>query len=224
MDLAREIQIEMQEVMDLFGELGIAIDANNVVLNEYTRDCFRVSWTGVPHLAYLFSETASIADYELILRRRDLNVLLADGAILQMCYDVEFDEIARHRLCYFPCPIKFDDEDLLAIGGVVDLLNVLSAEELLSRTRMLAPIRFDFDREEARTDHPHSHLTIGKVSCRVPVFGPLSVAHFIKFVMANYHSEHFNQDSEFTALVPAFWYRTLKRPHSYDLYLDTAIS
>jgi hypothetical protein len=73
--------------------------------------------------------------------------------------------------------------------GLVDYIDLLTHEDLISRMRFDGPVRVDFDGDSARPGHPAAHLTISRDSCRVPLFGPLSVGHFVRFVFGNFYQE-----------------------------------
>jgi hypothetical protein len=111
-------------------------------------------------------------------------------------------QIIRNRLCYYPCPLIFEQGawDPAEIP-LLDLFDGLVAEEFDEvlesiaqvdarrtgpRLRMRGPIRFDYAPEQQTTTHPASHVHLGGDDVRLPVFGKLSVGHFLRFVIRHY--------------------------------------
>ena len=136
---------------------------------------------------YNFNESdySSLDEYLMFLRDRSFFVVFKDGALLQISYKFRRSVLIGHRLCFYPCPVEFDFEDLeeYALEEIVEL----SASPYT--LRLVSPIRFDFDPEQERDDHPSSHLHLSCRSCRIPVQIPLSIGHFLNFVLINFYPE-----------------------------------
>jgi len=106
----------------------------------------------------------------------------------------------------YPCPVVLElpDHELeLPLSDLVDLeiasdfegdLNGINFQEFDSATRLephlrlRSPIRFDYDPRRAGADHPASHVTLAGDECRCPVFGPLSIGHFVRFIFRYFYS------------------------------------
>ncbi len=139
-----------------------------------------------------------------------------------MLYTVGPKGISYHRLCYFPCPFEFSPDEVEEIS-LEDFPSLLNAQELHQRIRLGSPIRFDFDADFSDERHTNSHLTINKVSCRVPVFGPVSPGHFLRFVLRYFYEDEFGVDRIDTHK-PRFYARTLSHPPPHEIYMDTAFT
>jgi hypothetical protein len=98
----------------------------------------------------------------------------------------------------------------------------LSESDLKSRLRLVSPIRFDFDSRISDPLHHCSHVTTLKSTCRIPAYGPVSVGHFIRFVLTHFYQEEILEDSleELDALM---YGRTLHVPPGHELFLESSI-
>jgi hypothetical protein len=218
--LAAQIRDELIYGLNLLLAADLVIDANNVVIAE-AGGRINVSWATAPNLGYLLSDFATLEQYRAVLVNRDYNILLADGSIVQVSYQVEGDEVTRHRLCYFSCPISVDTDEISEYG-LDDFIDLLRADEFRSRLRLVSPIRFDFDAEFFDEYHHYSHVTTIKKTCRVPAFGPLSVGHFLRFVLSYFYQGYFSNDESFDELQARFYSRTLSMPGP-ELFFETSI-
>jgi len=221
-----KIKKEVNNFMDFMVENECVLHLNEVVLNKYANKSYIIAWKSQLSLGYLlksdsiFKGTTTIEHYKKSLINNDYIAILSDGALIQMAYKIEYEELVWHRLCFFPCPLAFDEDDLRNYT-LLELFDVLSPAELSYRTQMVTPIRFDYDKYYSDELHTNSHLTIGKVSCRIPVYGPLSVGHFVNFVIANFY-----KDMLITAELPvgaSLLERSLPIPNSEILFIETSV-
>ena len=179
-----EIRARIEDLSVRLVSGGIAVAFNPpLVLRQGGSS--RVTWSRSPALSELFGRFATIAEYRKYVRENEFSVMLVDGALLQLSYVLERDEVVGHRLGYFPCPIVFDAEE--AAEFTVEELLDATGEDWQERVRLRTPIRFDFDPGAARTDHPSSHMTISEECCRIAVHAPISVGHFVRFVFRNFY-------------------------------------
>lgn len=142
-------------------------------------------------------EFGDIVEYMEVLGNRRFVCLLRDGATLEISYAFDGDVLISHRLCFQPCPVTFmqDELDLIGEGFSINEIVGLSLEgEWRTRLRLKSPIRFDYDLRAAAVDHPASHLHISSGGCRIPVFGPLSIGHFVRFVFRHFYPELWRSD------------------------------
>lgn len=146
----------------------------------------------------------NMGEYIWLLGTGNYTCLLYDGALLQLAFTFKRADIIRHRLCYYPCPLesehKFVDPEtdivaelLTALEREADRLGLEDAEALVMEPledawlRLRSPMRFDFYLHEEGRNHSRCHVHIGDNECRVPVFGPLSVGDFVRFVFRNFY-------------------------------------
>ena len=194
------MRVLKQKANEAAGELlerGLAIGFNQLIDFELSGGRQRISWK---KQGGLMSRDPSPSAYKAMLRHREYFLLLSDYSALQLYYETLNDEILEHRLCYFPCPFKIDDDEqeLLDYGlEVLDLIDDWSPNELVERMQLQSPIRFDFDASNSGPSHASSHVHLSRDCCRVPVSHPIDPGRFMAFVLFNfYHTEWVEKDLE----------------------------
>lgn len=217
-----KLQRDYAAVFDELVERGLLRDFNRFSAHK-TQYSSTLSWTGNPQLSYLFGDYSSLEHYQLILRNRDYCFCFSDGGVVQMLYIVGPKGITYHRLCYFPCPFDFSLDEVGEIS-LEEFPLLFNADELRQRIRLGSPLRFDFDAEFGDERHANSHLTVNKASCRVPVFGPVSPGHFLRFVLRYFYESEIEIDSVEKCSKPRFYNRTLSHPPPHEVYMDTAFN
>lgn len=182
-----KLRRDVDQLVQKLWDAALILDSNITVVEPLAQNERRITWTKASGFA-LF-EYPSIDEYVRILRERQYTALLYDGSLLQISYDIKLpNEISGHRLCYFPCPIEINRE-VVEEFGLIDLIEMLSGDELRTRVRLESPVRFEFDPDAASEHHPASHLTLSRNTCRIPVFAPLNLRQFFQFVFLNFYSE-----------------------------------
>jgi hypothetical protein len=128
--------------------------------------------------------------YAELKKSRSYNIRMIDGALIQILYRFDSDEIKRHRLAFFPSPNLLEYQNESEIYETDELY-----ADILDRNIVTSPIRFDFDPESfVDYDHPSSHLTIGQYKhCRIPVSGPISPFLFLNFILRSFYNTPFRQ-------------------------------
>jgi len=145
-----------------------------------------VTFSGSEHVSIALGDIEYAEIYNELADKRSYNMRLVDGALLQMMYRVEGDELLQHRLAFFPSPnlLPFQDDPDAYMRDELFI-------EIVQRRIVPFPLRFDFDaREGVYIDvaHPKSHLTLGDVKgCRIPVSAPLTPRWFIEFILRNFY-------------------------------------
>lgn len=118
---------------------------------------------------------------------RSFNVLMLDGAMVQMVYEFVAGRLARYRLAFLPSPDLLDFQN----HPEVYLQEVLYADVVDKRV-VTVPLRFDYDARPGVPvvlRHPVSHLTLGQYAgCRIPVTAGLTPYAFLKFVLDSFYS------------------------------------
>lgn len=182
---ARHVRNHIQNLIDLLINSEIAIAANPAVILSHGKT-MRVTWPVKSALTTVPVPFGTIGEYMRILEARAYSVVLFDGALLQISYDIVRKDIMGHRLCYYPCPFDVDKELLLG-EPILDVVEAYASSESTG-VRLRSPIRFDFSLREGIT-YPNSHVHLLWPHCRCPVFAPLSLGHFIRFVFSNFYPE-----------------------------------
>jgi len=206
-------------------ERGIAISGQMPVLrgagqaSVITWPTFAVQH-GAPH-----DELGAIGEYRSLLAGRQFTCVLSDGALLQLAYTFDRDRIATHRLCFYPCPVRLEGEDDELDQGLLELIDSLLEEEFAGpatevRFRGRSPIRFDFNAAIARRDHSACHAHWESPECRWPVFGPLSVGHFVRFVFRRLYPEVWIQHRFVREWPLHFGRRTMAADEELELHVE----
>lgn len=183
-----KLRREIQNLLDLLLIHDVVIYANPVVKKIERGGLTRVSWSAPRKatLGELFrGEFATLDDYHSWLKSEAYSAVLYDGAILQMSYDFEGDQLTGHRLVYYPCPFDVD-EDLLRSEPMSDVIDLYRENES-STVRLRSPLRFDCDIENQSEDHPGSHLTFLSSDCRLALVAPISPGHFVRFLFKHFY-------------------------------------
>jgi hypothetical protein len=186
---------------------GLAIGVNLPVPFK-VGDRTRLSWPQARLDSGLFSlqPYASISEYRAFLTGNHFTFLLNEGSLLQVSFDFRHDKMLAHRYCFYPCPLMLAPQPYVNIDELSDLLelelirqiealkpNPDADDEVSNGTsgllRLRSPIRFDFESENRPAHEPESHLHISSSSARVPVHAPISLAHFIRFVLRHFYPE-----------------------------------
>lgn len=213
-----QIRNEIERLIHTLFSDGIAIDSNTPVsLSSHGNTI--VSWSNEVSLSTLFDKTNNFDIYTETLKQRWYSVILFDGAILQFSYTFSGNTLKKHRLSFQPCPITFDTSEL-ADFSIEELLEVVSATELRDRIRLEGPLRFDYDLDSGELDHPASHLTISRTSCRVPVSSPLSVGHFVKFLFSHFYPKQWTNSKNLRDWACSSWDRCLPDLEEDRLYVS----
>lgn len=200
----------------------IAIDLNPIIRADVGDNTSIVTWVNcTPSADQVF---ATLGEYRSLVRNRQFSVIVLDGSLLQFAYRFRRRTLVEHRLCFYPCPFPLKPDEWAryqdAGFGLLDILDYFDLNEYEDRIRLQSPLRFDFDLENVAANHPATHLHISRDGCRVPVFAPLSVGHFARFVFMNFFPEQW-EAHEFLRTWPRTRYdRTLASCDRTQLHLE----
>jgi hypothetical protein len=245
-----QIRREISDFVASLLENGLAVDTNSTVLRRQGRWAY-VVWSSAPKDSLRFPVPpglfATAAEYRMLLEARQYNCLLSDGAYFQMSYEFRHNDLKKHRLCYYPCPVRLSLADLpftYSVGDLVDdqMIHVLEALEWLGYTgdssltddheepeqdseelpklQLRSPIRFDFDPDAQTPGHPASHVHVSNGGCRIPVYAPLSLGHFVRFIFRHFYPAAW-QEHEFLRSWPLGTQgRTIIEPEEAELFFE----
>ena len=177
----RAIRTEIENALAYLIGAEIALYTNPVI-DEHGR----VTWRSARPVGKFMRGRAlpTALDYRHWIDVGAYSALLMDGSLLQLSYDFAGNDLVGHRLAYVPCPFNVD-RDLLELEPPVDVFDLYAGghtSEVILRT----VIRFDFDLESTRPEHPATHLTINSPDCRIGCVAPLGVGRFIDFIFRPY--------------------------------------
>jgi len=189
-----QVRNEIERVTSVLFSIGAALDSNPVLcLTSHGQTI--VTWSNDMVMSALFDQTSTLNEYLLTLRNRWYTTILSDGALLQLSYTFQGNTLVKHRLSFHPCPIIFEPEELQELT-LQELLEVLEGTEFRDRLRLEGAVRFDYDLAAGTKQHPPVHLTVSRSSSRIPVFAPLSVGHFIRFVFLHFYPKLWQKSEE----------------------------
>jgi hypothetical protein len=110
-------------------------------------------------------------------------LVLFDGSLLQLTYDIADGRVVGHRLAYIPCPYDLDPELLSGGEPLADIMELYRSTDAVLRS----PIRFDYDVMSRKLGHPTVHMTMNSVECRIACVAPLHVLRFVDFVFRHFY-------------------------------------
>ena len=137
--------------------------------------------------------------YSSYSTERLFNFRMIDGALIQMLYEFQDDELLRHRLAFFPSP---DLEEYQSAPDVYESDEIYA--DILRREIVPFPLRFDYEASNEMhvlIHHPKSHLSLGQYkNCRIPVSGPLTPYLFMNFILQNFYNTAYKKFSNLLKL------------------------
>jgi hypothetical protein len=198
----QEVRSEIERLVNAMIQAKLAIDVNLPVLRRDGSDVL-VTWPAYAGGALSDNQSGSIQEYRRMVLNRQYTCALIDGALIQISFTFRNAQLIGNRLCYYPCPLVFEQDDWdpseiplldlfddILVEEFDDVLESIAEPELrstLARLRMRGPIRFEYAPGQQTSAHPASHAHIGEGDVRIPVFGPLSIGHFLRFVVRHYY-------------------------------------
>lgn len=125
--------------------------------------------------------------YTELRAARAYNVLMLDGAMLQLTYSFDGSTLITSRLAFLPSP------NLLQFQNSPDeyLEDELYAD-IVDRRIVTVPLRFDYDDRPGVHEpvhHPRAHLTLGQYAgCRIATTSPITPFFFVEFVLRSFYN------------------------------------
>lgn len=178
-----------KDIDGLIAELikkGICDDFNFSAIRLFDSNMADITFSGSEHISIGLGNFEYAGIYQELTDKRSYNMKLIDGALLQIMYRLDDNELLQHRLAFYPSPtlLPFQDDPNIYMRDEL-------FAEIVNRRIVPFPLRFDFDgREGVHIDvaHAKSHLTLGDAKgCRIPVSAPLTPRWFIEFILRNFY-------------------------------------
>jgi hypothetical protein len=223
---AHELRQEIDQLVALLSEIELLVKSNSTTIAP-SQGFTWVSWarpaeSGLP----LGGET--VAEYRAILRNGEYTCILRDGAVIQITYALKGNRLLKHRFCWIPAPVVVDPKDVketdlaeLIDQGLLEAgLHVLDDDEAGDDLLLVAPVRFDYDPDAHEEDHAACHLTFNRSSCRVPVFGPLSLGHFVRFVFRHFYPDEWAAEQRLRAWALRFGSRMITPAQEEEIFVE----
>lgn len=187
--MKRDILRQIQEITAKFVSESMSVAECYPKLSEN-----EILWQGFTNISFVLKNQKYEVLYNECLKERAFNFVLLDGAIIQMMYKFDRNNLISHRLAFLPNPNieKYQDNpEEYEERYYGNRLFVDIAENDI----VVSPFRFDFDNDTGKFieyDHPYSHLTIGNYrNCRIPISSPLSPNRFIQFILRNFYFDKY---------------------------------
>ena len=185
MGKAKDTCDEINAITGKLIENGICDSQKFARLKQVSATQAEVSFDASANFSKILRNIPYTEMYEEIKREQDYNIALADGALIQLQYVFEGEEVIKHRLAFLPSP------DLTAYQNDPEIYesDVIFAE-VVAKNVVTTPIRFDFDRDSFVADeHPMAHCTIGQYkNCRIPVSSAVSPYRFFEFILGSFYN------------------------------------
>ncbi|MCG8573362.1 MAG: DUF2290 domain-containing protein [Flavobacteriales bacterium] len=155
-----------------------------------------ITWDNCRDISFSLKKLPYADMYGECLKERAFNLMLLDGALIQLMYECKNDKIIKHRLAFYPNPdverYQDDPENFEHNHFGNELFS-----EVYEKRAIVFPIRFDFDADEKKYkehDHTYSHLTLGNyTNCRIPVSKPITPNRFLLFILRNFYFDKFKE-------------------------------
>ena len=165
---------------------GLVLDSRNHHAYQRANGVVEVTW-GNDGFVLKDNVFASLEEYCSLIESKQYSILLTDGSMLQLSYKFNRRVIIGHRLCWYPAPIELNED--IDIYSIIDYVLERMATGDTQFFRARSPIRFDYAPEQAKEEHPVTHLHIGHEDCRIPVKSSLSIKSFMTFIVENFYPE-----------------------------------
>lgn len=184
---AKVIRSQIERLTIGLIEHSLCNQQNFPIVVERGRTIVDVSYSGVGFLSIALKDVAYKDIYDAYDCEGAYNIKMVDGALIQMLYRYDGEELKSHRLAFFPSPYLEQFQNEPEIYENDELF-----AEVLSRSIVAFPMRFDFNSDDEihiDLEHPKSHLTLGEyTNCRIPVSGPVTPYRFVDFVLRNFYN------------------------------------
>jgi hypothetical protein len=233
-----EIKQEIGNLITFLLEKELILDFNYPI-KRTVGDIDLLTWAGAPQSGIISRGFASIPEYISVVSKRNFNLVLKDGGAIQFGYAFKNLKVIKQRICYFPCPAKITDEDIEGIPNgddfvaLLTLLLELEMQEMMEHLRVdrlsempvrfynRSPIRFDFDPDRKTVLHSASHFHVNESSCRLPVFGPISIGHFVRFVFKSFYPDWWSEYEELRKWPITFYETTIDSQNIQELHFSS---
>jgi len=186
--LAEKVKNSIINVLQTLYSEGLLQFYKNPVIYK-NRDDVLVTWPN--HVSGSDENTndafGTLAQYRSTLIDGSYNAILRDGSILKVSYKFSRNQLIKHSLWYWPCPLVIPASDMRD-EVTLDAIDLYSTQ-WTDYVRFRTPLRFDFAPKEATPGHPASHIHMQVSECRIPVERPLGFASFVRFIFRNFHSQ-----------------------------------
>jgi hypothetical protein len=133
--------------------------------------------------------------YNILNKEKNYNIKMIDGALIQMMYEFDNNDLKKYRLAFFPSPTLEEFQNEAELYEIDEIY-----ADVLHKNIVTTPLRFDYDSNEEiyiPIEHSKSHLTIGQYkNCRIPILKPITPYMFVDFILRNFYNTAHKKYSE----------------------------
>ena len=133
--------------------------------------------------------------YNILNEKKNYNIKMIDGALIQMMYEFDNNDLKKYRLAFFPSPTLEEFQNEAELYEIDEIY-----ADVLHKNIVTTPLRFDYDSNEEiyiPIEHSKSHLTIGQYkNCRIPILKPITPNMFMDFILRNFYNTAHKKYSE----------------------------
>lgn len=178
-----QINMVVKQIRDITAKLTL-VGMSDAFNFPFEKDG-NIGIPGKPDLSISLKNIPYVDTYNSLNKTKSYNLKMIDGALIQMTYSFDQNDLLKHRLAFFPSPTLNEFQN----NSEVYELDEIYAD-ILERNVVTVPIRFDYDPQNfVIREHPKSHLTIGQYkNCRIPISAPLSPNIFMDFILRNFYN------------------------------------
>ncbi len=165
-------------------------------------DRTRVSWRHSPGSGHLHS-FGSLEQYLGWVRGGEFSCILFDNSLVRASYECAGNNVVSHSLLYWPCPVRFHSSvetlDDICDGLAMCIDSPRAAKGVCDLT-LRTPMRFDFDPDEEREDHPLIHLHTQFEDARLHVNEAMSFPAFLKKIFRTFYFKEWLANTDVESL------------------------
>ena len=178
--MINQIFSQIQNITAKLISTGLSVQQNFPSLKDQS-----VYISGNKELSVALKNVPYDETYSILDKDNNYNIKMIDGALIQLMYLFEDNELKKYRLAFFPSPNLEEFQNNSEIYETDEIY-----ADIIARNIITTPIRFDYDPESyVSIDHPKSHLTIGQYkNCRIPVSAPITPNIFMNFILRNFYN------------------------------------
>lgn len=186
----RSIYNEINLVTKKLIESGLSAKQNFPSCRSIGTNSYLIAYSDMQDLSIVLRNVDYKEMYNELDRNGNYNIKMIDGALIQLMYSYERNNLSSHRLAFFPSPFLEDFQNAPELYEDDEIYADIIAKNILP-----VPIRFDYDPDNHQElHHPKCHLTLGQFkNCRIPVCSPIAPSTFISFILRSFYNTAFKK-------------------------------
>lgn len=174
------IKKQINDITSNLIAIGLSVEQNFPSINDSS-----IYISGNKDLSIALKNISYKEIYQILEKDKNYNIKMIDGALIQLMYNFEGNELKKYRLAFFPSPNLEEFQNNNEIYETDELY-----ADILDKNIVTTPIRFDYDPNNHQVvEHPKSHLTIGQYkNCRIPINTAITPNIFMDFILRNFYN------------------------------------